>query len=211
MVKRIHPNQLYLPLMLPTDCEPFDGPPTRWREKALDLTWIELAVEHPPLSWPFPQCGTPLCLNLGHLTWESPRRLLYPEGICVYCGLEATTRDHLLPRTWTGDAIRRHVLTVPACQQCNSIIGDRFVLSITDRRKYAQERIADKNRNLLNMPAWTPDEIAKLGKSLRSVVERGVFDRALLRDRLSWPKDPDYDVRAMQQSGIANPSELGLL
>lgn len=50
--------------------------------------------------------------------------LLYPAGLCLYCGEYADTRDHLLPVTYTGRAVRRQVLTVPAYRQCNSFIGD---------------------------------------------------------------------------------------
>lgn len=193
------------------NCVRFEGPEEKWREKAVTLCWVERELDHPLLSWPSPTCGTPLCLNLDHLVWEAPRKLVYPPGVCVYCGQSADTKDHLLPRTWTGEAVRKNVLTVPACQECNSTIGDRYAPSITERRKIAQLAIAKKSKKLLQMPEWTKDELAELGKNLRSTIERGLHDRNVARARLSWPDVPDYDVRAMEQSGIGNPYEIGLL
>lgn len=192
-------------------CMPFDGEETKWRAKATQLCWINLGVERAALAWPTPTCQTPLCLNLDHLAWESPKRLEYAPGICVYCGVIAGTMDHLLPRTWTGEVARRNVLTVPACGECNSAIGDRYAPSITRRRRIAHDYVARKNRRVLNMPAWTPEDVQKLGPTLRSSVEKGIHERKLARARLSWPEDADYDLRAMQLSGIDNPYELGLI
>lgn len=198
-------------LLLPFDCIPYEGPEHRWREKVVELCWLETGVDHPELAWPTATCSTPMCLYLKHLAWQSPNKLAYPPGVCVYCGLLADTRDHLLPRTWTGEATRKHVLTVPACQQCNSTIADRYLPSITARRRQAQQHIAHKYAALLKMPEWTSEDIAAMGKTLRSTIERGVFDRDLTRARLAWPEDPDYDLRAMQISGIENPYQLGLI
>lgn len=192
-------------------CIEYDGDERQWRAKAAELLWLDLGIYQTTLHWPTAVCPTPTCLNLAHLAWEAPKKLAYPPGVCVYCGISAETRDHLLPRTWTGESVRRNVLTVPACRQCNTAINDRYAPSITARRKLSHDYIARKNARLLRMPEWSPDEVAELGDSLRSTVERGVFNRRLTRARLAWPEDDDYDLRAMQISGIENPYELGLL
>lgn len=192
-------------------CVAYDGPENRWREKAASVTWIRLGVDRPSLSWPTPTCGTQLCLNPDHLAWESPARLEYPPGICVYCGVIAGTKDHLLPRTWTGEAVRRHVLVVPACGECNSYISDRYAPSITERRKLAHKAIIHRKRRILNIPDWSDDEMAELGPTLRSTIQKGIHDKRLTQARLNWPEDPDYDLRVMQLSGIENPHEIGLL
>jgi hypothetical protein len=150
-------------------------------------------------------------MNLKHLAWEAPTKLEYADGICVYCGVIAGTKDHLLPRTWTGEAVRKNVLTVPACGECNSFIGDRYASSITARRRMAHAAILKRKKRLIGMPAWTKAEIAELGPTLRSSVKKGIHDRKLTLARLAWPEDEDYDLRAMQLSGIENPYELGLL
>jgi 5-methylcytosine-specific restriction endonuclease McrA len=183
----------------PAECIPFDGPETKWRERAVTRCWIELGIDHARLGWPTPQCVTPLCMNLEHLAWEAPTKLEYPDGICVYCGVIAGTKDHLLPRTWTGEAIRKNVLTVPACGECNSAIGDRYA------------PIFKRKRRIINIPPWSKAEIAEMGHTLRSSIEKGLHDQKLTLARLAWPDDPDYDLRAMQLSGIENPYEAGIL
>ena len=192
-------------------CHPFDGPDIRWRERVLQIAFVELGIEQPRLAWPTPTCGTEKCLTFAHLAWTTPERLAYPNGICVYCGVIADTEDHLLPRTWTGDAVRKHVITIPACRQCNSTINDRYLPSITARRNEAHRYIARKYRKVLKIPAWSDTELRKLGKTLRSSVERGLHEQKLARARLAWPEEPDYDLRVMHLSGIENPYEIGLL
>ena len=49
-----------------------------------------------------------------------------------------------------------------------------------------------------------------IGHSLKSVVERVCMKR-LVQARLAWPEHPDYDLRALQLSGIENPHDLGLI
>jgi hypothetical protein len=194
-----------------TACIPYDGPEKWWREKAATRVWIETGTDHPSLAWPTPVCETPLCLNLEHLVWEAPKRLEYPRGICVYCGVLADTKDHLLPRTWTGEAARRYVLVVPCCRGCNSLLSDRYVPSITERRKLVHESIKSRKRRVLAMPDWTQEQLSELGRTLRSVVDRGMHEKRLVEARLAWPEDPDYDLRAMQLSGIENPYDIGLI
>ena len=192
-------------------CVAYDGPEKRWRAKAASITWIQLGVDRPSLSWPTATCSTSLCLNPGHLTWEAPTQLDYPPGICVYCGVISGTQDHLLPRTWTGDAVRHNVLVVPACGECNSCISDRYAPSITARRRLAHDAIRRRKKRILSIPDWEADEVAKLGHTLRSTIEKGLHEKRLTAARLSWPEDPDFDLRVMHLSGIKNPHEIGLL
>lgn len=195
----------------PSGCKPFDGPDAKWRERVLYGAFVELGVEQPRLSWPTPTCGTEKCLIFTHLAWKAPERLAYPDGVCVYCGVIADTEDHLLPRTWTGEAVRKHVITIPACRQCNSHINDRYMPSITARRTEAHRYIERKYRKVLQIPKWTKEDLGALGKSLRSSVESGLNEQRLARARLAWPEDSDYDLRVMHLSGIENPYEIGLL
>lgn len=195
----------------PHACRPFDGPENRYRERAAHAVWLEREIDQPLLAWPTPTCGTPRCLNPDHLDWQSPSHIGYPQGVCVYCGMSANTKDHLLPRTWTGDAARHHVITVPACLECNVLIADRYIPAVNERRRIAQDQLRKRNKRLLQMPDWTSEDIDQFGKTLRSTIERGLHDKKLIEARLAWPEDPHYDLRAMQQSGIENPYAVGLL
>lgn len=146
-----------------------------------------------------------------HFLIHSPTKLEYPHGICIYCGRPAGTRDHLLPVTNTGVALRRHVLTVPACGECNSIISDRYAPSITARRAVAKAGIRRKHRRKLDVYEYTDKEIEEFGPGLKPTILRAASEKQRVLDRLSYPDDLTFDLRYLGKSGIDDPYAMGLL
>lgn len=142
---------------------------------------------------------------------QKPQRLLYPSGICTYCGEYADTQDHLLPATFTGKAVRRHVLTVPACGQCNSRIGDAYAPSITERRAIAQNGLRRKYFRLLQSFDYTDEELEEFGHAMKSSVLRARDEKTRLLRRLEFPGDDSYDLEYLALSGIENPCAFGLI
>ena len=186
-------------------------PPEKYQEEMSHQWWVEYAQSLKPWTWLTPSCGTSQCRNLDHIVTESPKKLAYPYGVCIYCGCPGWQKDHLMPRPWTGDAERRHVLTVPACGECNGMIGDAPIFTITERRARAHTSIRRKYRRILEMPEWPVQERARLGHTLRQSIEKGVKQRAMVHARLEWPDDPAFDLRALELSGIADPLSSGVL
>src|SRR5579875_1495964 len=44
-----------------------------------------------------------------------------PKGLCVYCGVRrATTRDHVIPQCLFVPPLPTNMVTVPACDECNT-------------------------------------------------------------------------------------------
>jgi hypothetical protein len=164
------------------------------------------------LPWAFitTNCDLPMCLAPACMTVHKPRRIEYPREICIYCGMAATDRDHLLPRPATGDALRSFVLTVPSCGPCNRAIGDYPLAHVGQRRKVAQKALWRKNKGLLDRPEKSLADLSGMGYALRSVAIKNNEKARVIRARLLWPEDPDYDVRAFQKSGIEDPAVLGL-
>lgn len=62
------------------------------------------------------------CLEYEQKFCSLPK--IVQDCLCIYCGDLPSDRDHLLPKTWTGTAVRKHVPTVPACRSCNGILSD---------------------------------------------------------------------------------------
>lgn len=116
-----------------------------------------------------------------------------------------------LPKTLTGIADRKYVLTVPACGQCNSIINDKGTASITVRRQIAHDGIRRIHARQLRTQDWSSRQLHEFGPLMRIHVERAMAKKAVILDRLSWPGDPSYDFRALEQSGIPDPYATGLL
>jgi 5-methylcytosine-specific restriction endonuclease McrA len=190
--------------------EAFGANPRLYQQHARTVFTTETGREVEPWAWISTTCGQ-LCLHAECMIVHSPQRIAYPPGVCVYCGFPAGTRDHLLPRTVTGDARRIFVAVVPACGECNSRISDRVDPSVTGRRRLAHDSLRRSKRKLLEGIEWTDDELDDFGPTLRaSLVQKRHLKQQVIA-RLAWPEDPDYDLRAWQKSGIADPGALGLL
>jgi hypothetical protein len=156
-------------------------------------------------------CDLPMCLDAACMIVLAPVEIKYPKGICTYCGEPAFGRDHLLPKPMTGEALRKHVLTVTSCKDCNARINDFPSYCVTERRERAHQSIRRNNRELLERPDRTSEDLAELGPTLRSVAIKNQRKRDWLRTRLAWPDDPFYDLRAFQRSGIDDPVALDLI
>ena len=105
-------------------------------------------------------------------------------ALCVYCGWDADTVDHVLPRAWSGEAGRAAVPTVPACRDCNSRLGNRHAPTIGERRRLVWESLERKHRKLLRCPGWTDDEIDEFGPRMRAEMESREAKRRMVRYRL---------------------------
>jgi hypothetical protein len=102
----------------------------------------------------------------------------YPDT-CVYCGDDATCKDHLASRNSSG----QHLHTVPACFRCNTILGDFPSISVNERCTYIASKECIKNRKLLM--GRLPSDIDNYGYSLRVALTARQTRREILRARLA--------------------------
>ena len=116
-----------------------------------------------------------------------------------------------MPKTVTGEAVRRKVLTVPACRECNSLINDSPVYSITERRSIAHKGIRRKYKKQLAVFDYSPEEISEFGHALRTAILAAKQNKEIILARLAWPEDTTYDMRYLGHSGIDDPYALGLI
>jgi len=118
---------------------------------------------------------------------------------CYYCGLPAESTDHVVPQSMLDDWIRLgdledydlatgrgRRLTVPSCQQCNSMLGGKYDPTLGDRKMRVKVRLRKKYERVLATPDWTPEQLATLGPRLRGHVERAIRMRDLVRRRIAW-------------------------
>jgi 5-methylcytosine-specific restriction endonuclease McrA len=92
-------------------------------------------------------------------------------GRCVYCGVPATSIDHVLPRSRGG----RHEWgnVVSACRRCNHIKADRTVADLGWRLRPPKEPTGTAWRILgtgRSDPSWAPYLEAYGGESVAGVV-----------------------------------------
>lgn len=118
---------------------------------------------------------------------------------CRYCGAPAGTVDHVVPRSllkalgklddkavWNELAGNRRIMLVPACQQCNSILGSMYFDTFRQRRRFVLDRLRQKNRKLLAIPDWTTDEMSLLASGLRRYILDSLARRDHIKDRVRW-------------------------
>lgn len=95
--------------------------------------------------------------------------------LCVYCGDPADTIDHVPPLTRVEDyrALRRgkeSYLMVKACRPCNSMLGDDLHADIFERIDSVKYRLKRQIKRDDYALQWSKQDIALLGKNLRSKV-----------------------------------------
>lgn len=116
--------------------------------------------------------------------------------LCVYCGEQAESRDHVVARVITGvspsvsigGAMARAFarrLTVPSCIECNSVLSDHPSSNIVDRRAVI-DGFLSKKIALGGLADWSDAEVAELGWALGNSVKRRADRLARLRRRMEW-------------------------
>lgn len=151
-----------------------------------------------PFSWLASVCG--LFLRSAHLKnrvdiakYGSLYKFIDNGGICIYCGIDATSKDHFLPISVMG-ALQSAILhkwieggfLVPSCGQCNSIAGNKIFNTVARKRRYIQTRLARKYKDLLNSPFWTEEELLEMGYSLAQFMRSRNATREWVKRRIEW-------------------------
>lgn len=107
------------------------------------------------------------------------------EQQCWYCGDLATSRDHVIPHSLTGDKVRQWtgVDIVPCCISCNSTLGAQLFDRMADRLAYLARKLCERHN--FNKPhvTWTEDDLAELTGNLRQYVKAKEFEFAAQRSR----------------------------
>ena len=101
----------------------------------------------------------------------------WAAGCCAYCGNLAQTKDHIPPITWLYALGTRYfddrgllVVWVPACKQCNSLIGDKKLFTIHERTVYLWRKYVELYKNIVINPAWDDYEINTLRGRLKDEI-----------------------------------------
>lgn len=118
---------------------------------------------------------------------------------CYYCGRPADTVDHVIPQVllkqleamgdteaWSVLYKRHKVKIVPACRDCNSVIGSKYFPTLAERKAFVKQRLRQRKRNVLETPNWSEGELNQLGPDLRGYVEHSIALREETKLRLRW-------------------------
>lgn len=113
---------------------------------------------------------------------------------CFYCGRPANEREHTVPRAilramndvGIGEIIRGRKLVVPACRECNGLLGSSYQQDLSKRKKYLKTRLRGKYKAILQMKGWTELELDEMDSTLRSHILAAIQQRRVIEARLSW-------------------------
>lgn len=93
--------------------------------------------------------------------------------VCIYCGQTGNIqREHVISCAST-DRQRRYdkqEWIVPACAECNNLIGGNVASTVPARAKILLAKYRKRFAKILKMPEWSDAELAELSPSFRASV-----------------------------------------
>lgn len=125
-------------------------------------------------------------------------RIDYGKGLvtvpCYYCGVPATSEDHVLPLVALDSLLCEGTLPVasdlltivPSCIECNSLAGDKVFNSRREKKRYIQRRLANRYADVLNQVAWDDEEIEEMEGDMRRTLELLEHERRLVQSRIEY-------------------------
>lgn len=107
---------------------------------------------------------------------------------CVYCGELADTVEHCPPVSIVGPEIEERykdlLLLVPACNECNAALGNRYLLTLEDRAEWLVSYYKRKYKKFNRAVAWDDDELEELTGGLKDYVGGCQTEYERIRTRL---------------------------
>ena len=110
---------------------------------------------------------------------------------CIYCGVHhGITMDHVPPISRVPDyealdLQRPLYIKVPACKQCNSLLGNTLQCDILERIQVAKDLLRRKLAKDLRCALEAAD-VEEMGPTLRAVMESAIESRDLAEARLEY-------------------------
>lgn len=112
---------------------------------------------------------------------------------CTYCGVVCDSVDHVPAKRVRGQLIamglqnKYQFVEVPCCRECNCALNTRG-FTIPARRELVRLWLQHHYQDILRIPNWTNDELAKLAPSLRNYIIQGVVLREWVLERLAYTR-----------------------
>lgn len=107
---------------------------------------------------------------------------------CIYCGDLRQTADHI-PAVSSGQWIHAHhpeveFVVVPACKECNLLLGNLALWNVQERAAYLCEQIRARYAPELRVPDRTEAEILTFAGNLRRSIRAAARTKAHVLRRL---------------------------
>ena len=118
------------------------------------------------------------------------------KNFCAYCGLPAVCIDHcpalssvLAVGTQYCEDNNIPLHLVPACTECNGLIGSKILWTFEDRKQFVARRLKSRYKKISSLPPWSDDEIEQMGRGLKSMVRAKEDLRQVTVRRIAFAED----------------------
>lgn len=109
---------------------------------------------------------------------------------CSYCGTDAPGElDHVVP--WSYGRVRKRKgerpsrkSAVPCCRECNVMLGNKLLLTISERAGFIHRRLYKKYDKFLSLPEWSITELSEVEENLRKAIKEGLGVKELTEIRI---------------------------
>ena len=138
-------------------------------------------------------------------------------GICVYCGVRASSVDHVPPVSLAADMKIEELIAFgpklfPACQHCNSILGESWELLLVDRRDIIAQYLEIKKKRLLARGKEIYEKKLPIFNNFREMTCLQVYERwlfATLTTNEATPEpEPEQEYTRKNFSKTLEKTEL---
>ena len=127
-----------------------------------------------------------------------PDYLFGQRGICTYCGDIANSIDHVIAVSYFDESIKRNGtlnskgVRTYSCRDCNCLLGSKYFETFRERCEYVNKRIEQRFKKVLNLPPWSPEEFAKLGKNIKASLGEKLNLKGVVLEKLRWQSTKEF-------------------
>ena len=110
---------------------------------------------------------------------------------CTYCGdWFGEDKDHVILIAFKysgkrGTKSYRQDKNVPACRECNVLLGSKAFFTVQDRASFLAKKLANRYKALLYSQDWEDKDLQDLGHNLRGFIEQSRKMRQNVANRIA--------------------------
>ena len=75
---------------------------------------------------------------------------------------------------------------VPACHECNCLLGRFPGLTVTARRSRIKATLRRRYAKILRLADWTEEEMAPMGRGMQDIIRNGMVLKLWVKRRIAW-------------------------
>lgn len=112
---------------------------------------------------------------------------------CFYCGVPASTEDHVSPLAYVDtigtDTVVRFGIKlwlVEACHECNCILGAKPLVDPLERKEFIKKGLQKRYKKILSAKDYTEEELQEFGYTLRENIKQGLDLKQQILKRVAY-------------------------